>query len=407
MRLLQCVAFLASAASIALSADTNSSKLASQKILPSTFTPPQAFKNVNSLRNVNLDKGYIKESVNVVIQNIDKQPQSEYFVPFSASVIPHVGGFSATDKKDTSKVFASELVEYDATSATQFYRIKIDPALPAKAQTTLAINYHIISSLQPLPASIKQNDKQYLNYKFSAYIPSAYLTASQKTKIKFPNTDVPDYTGKPDRSSSTYTYGPFNNIPAGAEQLESVRYEFTKPLIHAKSLERDIEISHWGGNAAFEERYQLTNQGASLLPPGFNRVAWAQQAYYNPATSAIKELKVPLKAGSMSAYFTDDIGNISTSHFRQGPREALLELKPRYPIFGGWNFPFRIGWDADLKNFLKIQFGGKFVLKVPYLDGPKMGEGVSYAKVVTRIILPEGAMQAFPLNLFCRIIANP
>ena len=70
-----------------------------------------------------------------------------------------------------------------------------------------------------------------------------------------------------------------------------------------------------------------------------------------------------------------------------------MELKPRYPVFGGWNFPFRIGWDANLKDFLrKATTGEGYVLKVPFLEGPKMNEGISYEKVELRVILPEGAM---------------
>ena len=161
-------------------------------------------------------------------------------------------------------------------------------------------------------------------------------------------------------------------------------------MIHASVLERDVEVSHWGGNIAFEERYWLTNQGANLKTP-FNRVLWAQAQYYNPPTSAIRELKVPLKVGSMNPYFTDEIGNVSTSRFRSNKREANLELKPRFPLFGGWNFPFKIGWDNDLKGFLRGVANDGYILKVPFLEGPKMGEGISYEKVNLRVILPEGA----------------
>ena len=170
-----------------------------------------------------------------------------------------------------------------------------------------------------------------------------------------------------------------------------MRYEFTKPIIHATSLERDVEVSHWGGNLAVEERYWLTNKGASLADH-FSRVTWAATQYYNPPTTAIKALNVPLRIGSLNPYFTDDIGNVSTSRFRSNSREANLELKPRYPVFGGWNYSFRIGWDADLKHFLrKLKTGNGYVLKVPFLEGPKMSEGVSYEKVEWRMILPEGA----------------
>ena len=255
---------------------------------------------------------------------------------------------------------------------------------------TLSITYHLLSSLLPLPATIKQQDKQYLQLTFSTSAPSAYLTQKQKTKIKFPGVDIPEYTGEPERQGSTFTYGPYDDIPAGSLSLASVRYEFTKPIIHATSLERDVEVSHWGGNLATEERYQLTNKGASLSNH-FSRVTWLMTQHYNPPVSAIKTLNVPLQIGSLNPYFIDDIGNVSTSRYRSNLREANLELKPRYPIFGGWSFPFRIGWDANLSKFLRNVKGNEYALKVPFLEGPKMVEGVSYERITLRIILPEGA----------------
>ncbi|KAL8836235.1 MAG: hypothetical protein Q9170_003012 [Blastenia crenularia] len=376
-------------------ADANPSEpLSSQQILPNNFKPPQVFQNVNLLRNINLEKSYVRETVNLVIENIDSRPQSEYYIPFAAEVIDKVGGFEARDKKNPGPAFKSEVTEYDPYSPTQFFRITLPQPLPPKSQLTLSISYHILSTLTPLPSKIAQQDKQYLLHTFSTYTPSAYPTLKQKTKVKLPTTDIPDITGgTPDRQGSTLTYGPYNDlIPAGAHESASVRYEFTRPIIHATLLERDVEISHWGGNLASEERYWLTNQGAHLKE-NFNRVQWAATQYYNPPTSALRSLNVPLKVGSLNPYFTDDIGNVSTSRFRSNQKEANLELKPRYPVFGGWKYSFRIGWDANLRSFLrnmKTAEGGH-VLKVPFLEGPKMGEGISYGKVEVRVILPEGA----------------
>lgn len=279
----------------------------------------------------------------------------------------------------------------DRNSPTQFYRVTFPTPLPPSTQQTLSITYHLLSSLTPLPALINQEDKQYLQHTFSLFSSSAYLTLNQKTKLKFSTADIPNYTPKPERQGSTFTYGPYTNTPAGADQPATVRYEFTKPLIHATLLERDIEVSQWGGNLATEDRYWLTNQGAHLAKQ-FSRVTWAATQHYGPPTSALKALNVPLRVGSLNPYFTDDIGNVSTSRFRSNLREANLELKPRYPVFGGWNYSFRVGWDANLRNFLRTVKGGDgYVLRVPFLEGPKMSEGVSYAKVQLRVILPEGA----------------
>lgn len=86
----------------------------STQILPSNFKPPQVFKNINLVRNINLDKSYARETVNVVVENIDKSPQSEYYVPFDASTIPYVGGFEARDRNEASKsILKSEIAEYD------------------------------------------------------------------------------------------------------------------------------------------------------------------------------------------------------------------------------------------------------------------------------------------------------
>lgn len=172
----------------------------------------------------------------------------------------------------------------------------------------------------------------------------------------------------------------------------TVRYEFTKPLLVCSLLERDIEVSQWGGNLATEERYWLRNDAAALSNH-FSRVTWATQAFYRGDTSALKELKVPLRPGSIDPYFTDDIGNVSTSRYRpNNVREASLELKPRYPIFGGWKYSFRIGWNNALSSALrKLKTGNTYVLRVPFIEGPKMPEGIQYEHVVLRVILPEGA----------------
>ncbi|KAM7192266.1 dolichyl-diphosphooligosaccharide--protein glycosyltransferase subunit 1 [Rhypophila sp. PSN 637] len=382
---------LASAASSAGS-DKGTSKIK----LPSTFKPPQAFKNVNLVHVVSVEKNYVKENINVLIENIDKAPQDEYYIPFTADQASRLGGVEVKDrnrKEANPPPFSAEVVEYDPTSNTQYLRIKLPAPLKTGGQQTLGITFYLLKAYSPLPASIKQDDPQFLTYTFSAYAPSVYTTTKQKTEVKFPSANIPDYTkiqDFPTKQGSKLTYGPFEEKPAGAYEPITVRFEFTKPVIHVARLERDVEVSHWGGNVAFEERYTLFHRGANLSSL-FNRVKWAQAQYYNPNTYALKEMKFPLRVGSTEPYYTDVIGNVSTSRFRSNKREALLEIKPRYPLFGGWKYPFTIGWNSDAKNFVRKLAGGGYVLNVPFLEGPKQPEGVEYEEVQIRVILPEGA----------------
>ncbi|KKK21823.1 hypothetical protein AOCH_006660, partial [Aspergillus ochraceoroseus] len=350
----------------------------SQVLLPADFKPPQVFKNVNLVRNTNLEKGYARETVNIVVENVDKQPRSEYYLSFPSDVFNQVGGLEVRNKKQVEKGRLDvEIATVDSPSDVQYFVVHFSEPLAPSSQITLGISYSLLNSLHPRPAAIEQSDRQFLTYSFSAYVPSAYQTVTQKTKLKFPSTNIPDYTTTdlktgedPERHGSTYTYGPYDTaqVAPGTTHPITVRYEFTKPVITASLLERDLEVSHWGGNLATEERYWLHNNGSKLLNH-FSRVEWTVSNYQQSPSSAIRELKYPLKPGSVDPYFIDDIGNISTSRYRPGKanREANLELKPRFPIFGGWNYSFRLGWNNELSTFLRASGAESYVLKVPFL----------------------------------------
>ncbi|KAI1383511.1 Ribophorin I [Hypoxylon trugodes] len=390
-----CVSFLSQ-----VLGDNVTTPSSSKVTLPATFKPPQVFKNANLVHVISLEKNYAKENINVLIENSSPESQDEYFLPFTSDQMEKIGGIEVKDRKDATVTgFAVDAVEFDPSSDTQYYRIRLPAPLPAKGQQTLGISFYYLNSLSPLPAAIQQSDKQYLVYEFSAYTPSVYPTLKQKTEVKFASSEITDYTKiaasgetkeSPQKQGSKLTYGPFSEVPAGAVSPVKVRYEFTKPVTHVAELERDIEVSHWGGNIAFEERYTLFNYGANLSAQ-FNRVKWAQAQYFNPTSYALKELKVPLRVGSKDAYFTDAIGNVSTSRFRSNKREAVLELKPRYPVFGGWKYPFTIGWNADAKSFLRKKSGDSYLLNVPFIEGPKQSEGIAFEQVQVRVLLPEGA----------------
>ena len=90
--------------------------LTSRQILPSTFAPPRVWENTDVIRTVNLEKEYARETINVIIKNIDKEPQSEYYLPFDATTIARVGVLEVKDKKNAEAgLFKAEIVDYDAS----------------------------------------------------------------------------------------------------------------------------------------------------------------------------------------------------------------------------------------------------------------------------------------------------
>jgi oligosaccharyltransferase complex subunit alpha (ribophorin I) len=105
------------------------------KILPSSFTPPQVFENSNLVRNVNLEKHYPRETVNVVIKNVGKEPQSEYYYLFPSAQVGYVGGLEVRDKKDAAAgAFKVDLAQYEEPKYADWQLIDID-LLMETAQT--------------------------------------------------------------------------------------------------------------------------------------------------------------------------------------------------------------------------------------------------------------------------------
>jgi oligosaccharyltransferase complex subunit alpha (ribophorin I) len=106
-----------------------------------------------------------------------------------------------------------------------------------------------------------------------------------------------------------------------------------------------------------------------------------------------------LPAGIRNVYFYDMIGNVSTSRLRSAPsvpknqrinQYSVLELTPRYPLMGGWNYSFTLGWDSPLADSAAWDAkNGKYIVEVPVMT-LLLGAVVDEAEV--RIILPEGAM---------------
>jgi oligosaccharyltransferase complex subunit alpha (ribophorin I) len=107
----------------------------------------------------------------------------------------------------------------------------------------------------------------------------------------------------------------------------------------------------------------------------------------------VPDLTLELPAGIRDAYYVDIVGNVSTSKLRiaprGSPRKSIIELRPRYPILGGWNYTFTLGYDAPLQDSARYdKASGKYILAVPIFT--KIPNAViDDAEVM--VILPEGA----------------
>lgn len=126
------------------------------------------------------------------------------------------------------------------------------------------------------------------------------------------------------------------------------------------------------------------------------------QSFYNKrlAPHVLPGLTLHLPAGIRNTYYYDLIGNVSTSKLRTAPSPPLrakttrpefsvLELKPRYPLMGGWNYSFTLGWDAPLHASVKWDKGvGKYFAEIPIMTEIPTSVVLN---AELKIVLPEGA----------------
>lgn len=162
-----------------------------------------------------------------------------------------------------------------------------------------------------------------------------------------------------------------------------IHYENQSPFMTVNRLERTIQISHWG-NIAVEENIQLTHSGAKLKG-SFSRYEFQKDT--RSGQSAIKSYKTMLPASAFGVYYRDSNGNISTSNMNVLREYVDLELRPRFPLFGGWKTQYTIGYNMPSFEYLFSE-GSNYLLKMRLID--HIFDDMFIEEAVVKIILPEG-----------------
>ncbi|KAK9807214.1 hypothetical protein WJX73_009902 [Symbiochloris irregularis] len=262
---------------------------------------------------------------------------------------------------------------------------------------TTVETYAVYTKLtHPRPAEIEQGETQRVVYEGHHYLLSPYFIKSQTTKVKLPSSQVDAYTKeKPTQlSGNTLTYGPYGDhkpFSLLAQQSRMrVHYETNAPFLEALTLTRDIEVSHWG-NVYVEERYKLQHTGAR------HKGTWSRLDYMTKAVmgvgNVIPEFKAVLPAGAHSIYYRDAIGNVSTSRTSPSLASVEVNLRPRYPLLGGWKVDFIFGWSLPLHQAVRKTKGGGYELAVQF--SPSI-TGVVVQDMDIQVALPEGATHLRP-----------
>jgi len=351
-----------------------------------------SFENTAVVRTVELSGSLVHVTTTYAVKALENGSK-KYTIALGENEAEKTSWLEAKVKGKSEPLKVDEH-ELNPRDGAYLYAVELPNALSVNGTVNLVVETVQTHATYPWPQQAAQKDEQALKYEADLFVLSPYNTVTQRTKIRAPAPRIISHTTPEDlgtfttdsvatKSGATVTYGPFSNLPqsANVEFIKKhqkhlvVHYYYEYPVLEITKLESAAEISHWGANLNIQSSIDLHNAGPTLKGQ-FSRLDHQSQIYHGRlAPHVLPALTVHLPPGIHSPYFYDLNGNVSTSRFRPAPsvpkaaqsnQYSVLELRPRYPVMGGWNYSFTLGWDSPLQDYTGYdKKTGKYVVGVP------------------------------------------
>ncbi|KAI0216738.1 Dolichyl-diphosphooligosaccharide--protein glycosyltransferase subunit 1 [Lamellibrachia satsuma] len=343
--------------------------------------------NVDVKRTVDLTTHIVKISSSITIENTGKSAENYFIYAVDVALsesLSYIGALIKSSGEDDEKLKVAETTITGQKNA-KFYHVEFPNRLDTGAKITVDVETVFANALRPYPAQITQAEKQFMLFTGNVYYYSPYSTTEQTTTINCFSSTIESYTKtKPVvTAENTITYGPYEKKEPFSQGDMVIHYENNSPFLTVTEMSRLVEVSHWG-NVAVEETFDVRHAGAKLKG-SFSRFDYQR---HQDGAAAIKTFKTLLPASARDVYYRDEIGNISTSNLREMDDQMELELRPRFPLFGGWKTHYYIGYNVPSYQYLYNQ-GDKYVLKMRFVDHVYDDQIIEH--MTLKVILPEGA----------------
>jgi len=350
--------------------------------LGASVNPDLTIKSLE--RSIDMTTQLVKLSHKVTLENKGSSPTKTFLFSLLPSLRPKVAHFGATVGASEKTYLRHSEVKVASQPDVKFWEVELKS--PLAGGSTVVVNVDVVlgSALEMYPASISQKEKQLVRFTGNLYAYLAYPVTSQTTTVILASNNLESYTKtKPvSLQDTTITYGPYRERAAFSSSELVIHGENNSPQLVVTNLVRTVELSMWG-NIAIEETVDVAHKGAALRG-SFSRYEFQRE---NSGVSSVKNFKTLLPASAKNVYYRDDIGNISTSHMKVMDDAVELDLRPRFPLFGGWKTHYVIGYNVPSYEYL-FYSGSKHVLNMRLLD--HLYDDMLVEQLEVRVILPEG-----------------
>jgi oligosaccharyltransferase complex subunit alpha (ribophorin I) len=336
-----------------------------------------------------------KQTTEYRVENKGTDSPTYFLVAVPADKAARLAIVEAVSVKNDRRLQATQVtvpLPTAVAAGTAVFQITLNGALKPGAFSRVRVSVSYTHTLVPFPAAIAQNEAQLVLFNDHTHVYLPHPVESQTTEVALFSSVVESFAPRKlaTRSGDKITFGPYTSLSAPytlGDALE-VHSENNAPFATMRTMHKEIEVSHWG-NVAVTEHYLLENTGAKL------RGEFLRSDYQSPYASergraSFHMLPVVLPADARELYFRDVIGNISSSRARFEKNRVFVELRPRYPLFGGWKADLEFGYSLPAAAVLSRNTANpnEIVLDIPF--GSPF-PSVCVDDVDVRVILPEGA----------------
>lgn len=294
-------------------------------------------------------------------------------------------------------VSASEgLSSFESACWPQVFKLHLAEQLDASKTTQVQITYLLGRPYRPLPRAVDLESIQSVIFATSSNWPIPYRTLRSSVTIRLPPQTTLGAEGERRMREKSFrqvagelwTWESKSPIgPLATVKPFVVVFPLPLHLGYIFSMER-LVVAPLQGSVAYEDLYKVHND-AAFQKGAYNPTTMAQLLSLPPGVSrlAIKSKDVPrgqrvpthilfdLYASLPPDVFDLDVGDMagnltSTFAFREepeeGPSATKLEVWPRYPVLGGWNFDLRVKYKVPVNSLLQQAPGSNtWSLRIP------------------------------------------
>nr|CAB3265738.1 dolichyl-diphosphooligosaccharide--protein glycosyltransferase subunit 1-like [Phallusia mammillata] len=338
-------------------------------------------------RVIDLKAHLVKISTTVTLKNDGASSVSSFEYSVEPSHAKQLAYISVSQGGEGGESVNFKLTQKDV--AKKLFSVTLPKKLDAKSSVKFVVEEVFAGALSPFPKEISQSQSQLIIYRGNHFYYSPYQTVSQSTTVELPSNTIESYSkfGNPSKEDSVIKYEDsteFENVPANSQNAMKIHYENNSPFLTISKLTRVVEVSHWG-NIAVEENVDIRHTG-SKLKGSFSRYDYQRQP--NSGASSVKSFKTILPASAADVYYRDEIGNISTSNLYEKDDSVDFEIRPRFPLFGGWKTHYYFGYNLPSYNYLYSR-GDLNAIKIRFVDHVMDEQMVE--DFTLKVILPEGS----------------